>query len=167
LKGARIGKIDKNLQQKMNAWLVLSRQEAVRLAHPLAIWIAHTKGTVRMFNDSDFQDKIRSGQQHFRMVAYHTSATDIRPSPGIDDRKILYQTTKKRGGTPTHIDLAIGTRISCVQNLGTQIGDLLFTLHDKFNIYYLLFSIPFYFTQEYIMAQRVPLLVLHLQVQFL
>jgi hypothetical protein len=87
-----------------------------------------------MFNDSDFQDKIRSGQQHFRMVAYHTSATDIRPSPGIDDRKILYQTTKKRGGTPTHIDLAIGTRVSCVQNLGTQIGDLLFTLHDKFNI---------------------------------
>jgi hypothetical protein len=100
------------------------------------------------------------------MVAYHTSATDIFPSTGIDDRKILHQTTKRHGGAPTHIDLAIGTRVSCVQNLETQIGNLLFTLHDKFNIYYLLSSIPVYFTQEYIIAQRVPLLVLHLQVQF-
>jgi hypothetical protein len=96
-----------NLLEKMNTRQVLSRQEAVRLAHPLAIWIAHTKETVRMFNDSDFLDKIWSGQHHFRIVAYHTSATDIRPSLGIDDRKILYQTTKKHGGAPTHIDLAM------------------------------------------------------------
>lgn len=164
LKGARIGKIDKNLLQKMNTRLVLSRQEAVRQAHPLAIWIAHTKETVRMFNDSDFEDKVIGGQQHFRIVAYHTSATDIRPSPGIEERKVLYQTIKKHGGAPTHIDLAIGTRVSCVQNLGTQIGDLLITIHDKNNKSCLLTSIPLY--QEYIMAQKVQLLVLHLQVQF-
>lgn len=125
LKGARIGKIDKNLLLKMNTRLVLSRQEAIRIAHPLAIWIAHTKDTVRVFNDCDLQDKIKNGQQHFRMIAYHTSATDIHPSPGIEERKILYQTTKKNGGAPTHIDLAIGSRVSCVQNLGTQIGNQL------------------------------------------
>ena len=123
LKGARIGKIDKNLLLQMNTRLVLSRQEAARLAHPLAIWIAHTKNTVRTFNECDLQDKIKSGKLHFRMVAYHTSATDIHPSPGIDDRKILYQTNKKDGGAPTHIDLAIGSRVSCVRNLGTQIGN--------------------------------------------
>jgi PIF1-like helicase len=124
LKGARLGKVDRQLLLQMNTRLVLSRQEAIRLAHPLAIWIAHKKTSVQMFNNCDLQDKIRNGIQHFRMVAYHTSATDIHPSPGIEERKILYQTNKKKGGAPTHIDLAIGTRVSCVQNLGTQIGIL-------------------------------------------
>jgi hypothetical protein len=124
LKGARLGKVDRQLLLQMNTRLVLSRQEAIRLAHPLAIWIAHKKTSVQMFNNCDLQDKIRNGIQHFRMVAYHTSATDIHPSPGIEERKILYQTNKKKGGAPTHIDLAIGTGVSCVQNLGTQIGIL-------------------------------------------
>jgi PIF1-like helicase len=124
LKGARLGRVDRQLLLQMNTRLILSRQDAIRLAHPLAIWIAHNKTSVQMFNNCDLQDKIRNGIQHFRMVAYHTSATDIHPSPGIEERKILYQTNKKKGGAPTHIDLAVGTRVSCVQNLGTQIGIL-------------------------------------------
>jgi DNA replication protein DnaC len=136
LKGARLGKVDRQLLLQMNTRLVLSRQEAIRLAHPLAIWIAHKKTSVQMFNNCDLQDKIRNGIQHFRMVAYHTSATDIHPSPGIEERKILYQTNKKKGGAPTHIDLAIGTRVSCVQNLGTQIGILHITKYYKISTKY-------------------------------
>ena len=72
----------------MNTRLLLSKQEAKRLAHPTAIWIAHKKTSDHMFNNCDLKDKMKSGKQHFQMVAYHSSATDIYPSPGIDDRQI-------------------------------------------------------------------------------
>jgi hypothetical protein len=61
LKGARLGRVDRKLLLQMNTRLVLSRQEAIRLAHPLAIWIAHKKTSVPMFNNCDLQDKIRNG----------------------------------------------------------------------------------------------------------
>ena len=88
-------------------------------AHPEACWIAHLKDTVKEFNNTDYRRKVTAGMVHFRMVATHTSAEDIHPTPGENDRRILFQTTKK-GGPPTHIDLAIDSKVSCVQNLGTQ-----------------------------------------------
>lgn len=123
LSGARIGRVDSELLDLVNKRIVLSRQEASRLADPSAVWIAHTKKTVSSFNDADFLEKIKRGNAHFRIVAKHSSAQDIVPAPDSNVLKTLFQTVKKNG-IPTHIDLAIGTRVSCTQNLGTQIGDL-------------------------------------------
>jgi outer membrane receptor for monomeric catechols len=121
LRGAREGIVDNKLLHEMNKRIVLSRTEAIRQAHPSAVWIAHTKDSVAKFNKEDFKEKVEAGLEHFRIVATHSSATTIHPSPGQDERQILYQ-TMKLNGPPKHIDLAIGTRVSCVQNLGTQIG---------------------------------------------
>jgi hypothetical protein len=123
LRGAREGKVDNSLLHEMNKRIVLSRAEAIRQAHPSAVWIAHTKESVAKFNKADFKDKVEAGSEHFRIIATHSSATTIHPAPGQDERKVLYA-TMKLNGPPTHIDLAIGTRVSCVQNLGTQIGKL-------------------------------------------
>jgi hypothetical protein len=122
LRGAREGKVDEDLLHQVNKRLVLSQTEAKKIAHPIAAWVSHNKDSVRAMNDADFRDKVASGATHFRIVATHTSATDNHPSPGEEERLILYQTTKKKGGTPTHVDLAIGSRVSCTKNLGTQIG---------------------------------------------
>lgn len=121
LRGAREGSINDELLSEMNKRVVFSRAQGVREAHPDASWIAHTKKSVKALNDSDFNDRVASGAVHFRIVATHSPAEDTHPTPNEADRLILYQTTKI-AGPPTHIDLAIGSRVSCVQNLGTQIG---------------------------------------------
>ena len=123
LKGAREGNVHENLLGLVNRQITLAREEAMHEAHPEACWIAHLKDTVKELNNTDYHRKVTAGMVHFRMVATHTSAEDIHPTPGENDRRILFQTTKK-GGPPTHIDLAIGSRVSCVQNLGTQIGEI-------------------------------------------
>jgi hypothetical protein len=122
LRGARIGRVDTTLLDLVNSRIVLSRQEAARLASPSAIWVAHTRRSVANFNESDFKEKADRGHSHFRIVVTHSSAKDIVPAPHGDVLKVLFQTIKK-GGAPTHVDLAIGTRVSCTQNLGTQIGN--------------------------------------------
>jgi PIF1-like helicase len=121
LKGAREGNVDEDLMRLVNRRITLSIEEAMNDAHPEACWIAHLKETVKELNNTDFRRKVAAGIVHFRIVATHTPAEDIHPTPGESERRVLYQTTKK-GGPPTHIDLAIGSRVSCVQNLGTQIG---------------------------------------------
>jgi hypothetical protein len=64
-------------------------------------------------------------KRHFRMIAYHTPATDLIPSPTEEIRQHIFATyTDKDKAPPIYIDLAIGTRVSCTKNLGTQIGDL-------------------------------------------
>ena len=122
LSGAREGNVDKTLLMKINKRLVLSRKEAVRTTHPSANWIAHTKASVASFNDADLKDKINNGAAHFRSVANHSAASTLIASPNRETRKLLYQIQKPRG-TPTYIDFAIGQRVSCIRNLGTQIGE--------------------------------------------
>ena len=124
LRGARQGIVEKSLLLQINKRLVISRKEAIRLSHPSAVWIAHTKKSVASINEADFNEKVNTGAAHFRIIATHTSASDLLPSPGEKERELLFQTFKLRG-PPTHIDLAIGTRVSCVRNLGTQIGNLI------------------------------------------
>jgi hypothetical protein len=123
LRGARIGRVDRELLIKMNKRLIISRKEAIRLAHPSAIWIAHTKQAVREFNNADFADKVAQNITHFRFVATHSPATILQPAPTIEEKELLFKLTKLQG-PPSYIDLAIGTRVSCLQNLGTQIGKI-------------------------------------------
>jgi PIF1-like helicase len=125
LRGARTGHVDKELLVRMNKRLMISQSEARRLALPTATWIAHTRATVASFNNLDFYDKVEKGATHFRMVSFHTPSSDLIPRPNEETRKLLYQKVIKKRGTPTYIDLAIGTRVSCVRNLGTQVGKYL------------------------------------------
>ena len=121
LSGAREGNVDKTLLMKINKRLVLSRQDAVRTTHASANWIAHTKASVATFNETDLKDKINKGAAHFRCVANHTAASTLVASPNEETRKLLHQIQKPRGSR-TYIDFAIGQRVSCIRNLGTQIG---------------------------------------------
>ena len=87
LSGAREGDVDKSLLMKINKRLVLSRQDAVRKAHPSANWIAHTKASVATFNEADLKDKINKGAAHFRSVAEHSAASTLIASPDKETRR--------------------------------------------------------------------------------
>ena len=148
LSGAREGNVDSNLLMKVNKRLVLSRQEAVRSTHPSANWIAHTKASVAIFNEADLKEKILNGAAHYRCVANHSAASTLTAHPNKETRKTLFQIQKPRG-SQAFIDFAIGQRVSCIRNLGTQIGELTETLSD------ILHSDSSYFNaQEFLMDQK-------------
>ena len=121
LAGARVSKVDENLLQHMNKRMMLTADEAKLKADPRAVWVAHKKEDVAQFNSDDFQCKLRNGVAAFRIVAQHTAATDLKAHPNEAKKLILYKTTNPQG-LPIYIDIAIGSRVSCTQNLGTQIG---------------------------------------------
>jgi DNA replication protein DnaC len=127
LKGARIGKIDDNLLQIMNSRIMTSVFAAKTSAGPNATWIAHTRQEVKKINDSDFRDKINEGTVNYRIVTQHKPVSELIMSPSFDERKKLFSIYPKKG-VPPFIDLAIGTRVSCTRNLGTQIGKTIMTI---------------------------------------
>lgn len=127
LKGARIGQVDKSLLLLMNERLSLSEECAMIDAGPDAVWIAHTNAEVNKLNKSDFANKQASGVQCYRIWADHTPTEGVnQPSP--EDIINLCQITRKEG-LARFVDLAIGTRVSCTINLGTQVGTLCYVIY--------------------------------------
>jgi PIF1-like helicase len=118
LRGARVGKVDEDPLLIMNTRLMQTATIAKKKCNP-----AHKKEEVANLNEQDFKDKIESGAATFRIVAQHTPAGDQLPQPTSEQLQVLCSTTHAQG-EPTYIDLAIGTRVSCTRNLGTQIGNI-------------------------------------------
>ena len=121
LRGARIGKVDMNLLHIVNERLMASEDAAKRLAGPNAVWIAHNNKDVDRLNKNDFDDKKADGVRCFRIFARHTSTKTPGTAPSIEDLDKLCKISNPNG-LPRYIDIAIGTRVSCTRNLGTQIG---------------------------------------------
>ena len=120
LKGARIGRVDEALLSKMNERVMTNIASAKRLAGPDAIWIAHKNKIVKELNEDDLQERIDDGLTHVRIVARHTPASQLINAP---DKEMIQKLLKIRRPNcpPPYLDLAIGTKVSCTKNLGTQI----------------------------------------------
>ena len=127
LRGARIGKIDMNLLHIVNERLMASEEAAKRLAGPNAVWIAHFNDDVDRLNKDDFEEKRARGVRCFRIYARHTLVKTPGIAPTNDMVEKLCKISNPKG-LPRFIDLAIGTRVSCTRNLGTQIGMFLFII---------------------------------------
>lgn len=125
LRGARIGKVDMNFLHTVNERLMASEDAAKRLVGPNAVWIAHNNKDVDRLNENDFDDKKAEGVRCFRIFARHTSTKTPGTAPSIDDVDKLCIISNPNG-LPRFIDIAIGTRVSCTRNLGTQIGTLIY-----------------------------------------
>ena len=124
LTGARTGYVDVNLLDKMNVRVELTEDSARRNAGPDAVWIAHENKVVKKYNDYDFQEKVRSGARYYRLVAKYTSDKFFTEKPDNNTLKSLMDISRC-GCAPPYIDLAIGSRVSCTKNLGTQIGKVI------------------------------------------
>jgi 23S rRNA pseudoU1915 N3-methylase RlmH len=123
LSGARKGLVNLNLLNKMNERVMTTIASAKKQAGPDAVWISHNNSEVNKFNDDDFKDKILNGASYFRIQAFHTPITQLIGRPDEEQNKELLKKYVKNG-TPPYLNLAIGTRVSCTKNLGTQIGKL-------------------------------------------
>jgi hypothetical protein len=121
LSKARKGIVNTELLTHMNSRIMITVEEAKRKAGPNAIWVTHTNAEVNKFNNSDFKLKVKDGKTHFRIVSRHTPSKSGWALPNADSRMKLYQISRKNKA-PTHLDLAMGSRVSCNANLGTQIG---------------------------------------------
>jgi PIF1-like helicase len=132
LREAREGRVDTELLMKVNSRIVFSNEEALEKSHPSACWMSHTKATVAKFNKLEFQSKIDQDKAYFRIVAKHTPASQLVPHPLQSEREKLFKIVKQKGA-PAYIDLAIGSRVSCVRNLGTQIGKISNSNHNHIN----------------------------------
>lgn len=121
LSKARKGIVNTELLIHMNSRIMITEEEAKRKAGPDAIWVTHTNAEVNKYNSSDFKSKVKDGKTHFRIVSRHTPSKSGWALPNADTRMKLYLITRKNKA-PTFLDLAIGSRVSCNANLGTQIG---------------------------------------------
>ena len=65
---------------------------------------------------------MKEGKTHFRIVAKHSPSKSGCALPNAEERRKIFMISKKNKA-PTHLDLAIGSRVSCTANLGTQIGN--------------------------------------------
>jgi PIF1-like helicase len=121
LSGARKGEVNQVLLNRMNERVMTTVASAKKQAGPDAVWISHNNKDVNKFNDDDYKDKVKSGACHFRIQAFHTPTTQLIGRPDEIKNKELLKVHIKNG-TPPYINLAIGSRVSCTKNLGTQIG---------------------------------------------
>ena len=122
LSGARKGIVNHELLQAMNSRVFVNEKAARREAGPDAVWIAHENKFVRRLNKTDFEEKVANGAINHRIIARHIPVSKGPDKETID--KLLLIT--KYGSAAPYLDLAIGTKVSCTMNLGTEIGTLLF-----------------------------------------
>ena len=97
--------------------------EGATEAGPDAIWIAHESKVVRRLNKIDFLEKVANGVINHRIIARHIPVSKEHKMPDKESIDKLLLITKYGSAAP-YLDLAIGTKVSCTMNLGTQIGTL-------------------------------------------
>ena len=122
LSGARKGIVNQDLLHAVNSRVSVNEKAAKREAGPDAVWIAHENKVVNRLNKTDFEDKVANGVLHYRIIARHlpVSKEYTLPDKHAIDKMLLIT----RYGSPApYLDLAIGTKVSCTMNLGTQIGN--------------------------------------------
>ena len=134
LSGARKGIVNQELLHAINSRVCVNEKAARREAGPDAVWIAHENKIVRRLNKTDFEEKVSNGVKSYRLIARHLPVSKEFKLPdkeSVDEMLLI-----TRYGSPSpFLDLAIGTKVSCTMNLGTQIGEHLSYVSICYKIY--------------------------------
>lgn len=115
------GKFVINLLLKLDVVVITCHVSNRKPNGPNAVWIAHNNKDVDRLIKNDFDDKKAEGVRYFRIFARCTSTKTPGTAPSIEDVDKLCKISNPNG-LPRFIDIAIGTKVSCTRNLGTQIG---------------------------------------------
>lgn len=118
-------RVDDNLLNIMNTRVCTGPEQAKILAltqlGPNAIWITDSKRSVYRLNAMELKHLISIGRTFYRIVARHTPYDPLVSSPNSEVKAALFAVSNDNCGA-SHVDLAIGSRVRCTQNLATQIG---------------------------------------------
>ena len=125
LSGARKGIVNQELLHAMNSRVSINETAARREAGPDAVWIAHENKVVRRLNKTDLEEKLANGVINHRIIARHLPVSKEFNMPDKESIDKMLLVTRSGCAAP-YLDLAIGTKVSCTMNLGTQIGKLFF-----------------------------------------
>jgi hypothetical protein len=121
LSGARKGIVNQELLHAMNSRVMVNEIAARREAGTDAVWIAHENKVVRRLNKTDFEEKVANGVVNYRITARHIPVSKEFQMPNKESIDKMLLITRYGSAAP-YLDLAIGTKVSCTMNLGTQIG---------------------------------------------
>ena len=130
LSDARTGSINsegfKEFLNKLNKEnLVDFPTDALKNAHPNAIWIGNTKAETHEMNNTLLDNLKLKGNFVVRVIAHHTPTSSSLPPPNKEQSEILYSLTPERDrniNTPTYMDLCVGSMVMLTTNIGTEIG---------------------------------------------
>jgi hypothetical protein len=118
---ARIGQVDETALDKINyKCLCVDVQEAMIRANRKAVWIAPTRAKVAEHNDRNFEMLKAEGAYYFRIIAVHKATSQQQQAPNEEELAELFKNNDK--DYPTHLDIAIGSRVRVTENLATQLG---------------------------------------------
>ena len=122
LSGARKGIVNQDLLHAINSRVCVNERAARREAGPDAVWIAHENKIVRRLNKTDFEEKVSNGVRSYRLIARHLPVSKefkLLDKECVDKMLLV----SRYGSQSPFLDLAIGTKVSCTMNLGTQLGE--------------------------------------------
>ena len=122
LSGARKGNVNQELLHAINSRVCVNERAARREAGPDAVWIAHENKIVRRLNKTDFEEKMSNGVLSYKLIARHLPVSKEYKLPDKEAVDAMLLITRYGSPSP-YLDLAIGTKVSCTMNLGTQIGE--------------------------------------------
>lgn len=128
LSGARRGIVNRRLLNAMNDRIMYSEDIARRKAGPDAVWIVHDNSEVNRLNDLDYKEKSCSGVRHYVIAAKHLPTSTSTRMPNSEKCEFL-QKIYRKNSAPAFLKLAIGSKVSCTKNLGTQIGTFICFLY--------------------------------------
>lgn len=109
----------------VNTRIVSSQKEAMEKAHPQSLWVTSTHKRVHEINKSYLKNL---NQPIKRIIAYHKPKHSMIPYPDEEIRDKLYavpgdtNAANSKKPFPTHIDLAIGSRVRCTRNISVAMG---------------------------------------------
>jgi len=84
-----------------------------------AIWLSPFQNVCDSINESAFKTLVDAGNFHYRCIATHQSGAE-RETEATLNKYFKYSNPKKYGAT--FIDLAVGMRVKCTDNLATELG---------------------------------------------
>ena len=123
----RLGDTSGDVLELFNSRLTLGMQEAMRVAHPLAIWIAATHKVIASINEAFARKLTAEGGTIVRLIADHVGKNATIAKPDVATRNQLYSMRGDpkggvRGLSLSYIDVQIGTRVRITKNMSVQHG---------------------------------------------
>jgi len=100
----------------------------MRIADKRALWVTSTHKRVAEINKKYLKELNAQGNKTVRIIAYHIPTNTKTNYPDYNERNKCYAvrgnstTGSMKDPFPTHIDIAIGSRVRCTRNLNTEQG---------------------------------------------
>ena len=123
----RLGDTSGDVLETINTRCTTGIQQAMRLAHPSAVWIAPTHKNIKEINEAYAQKLSAEGGKLVRLIADHVGKNATIPRPDEKMRDKLYSVRgdekgSSKGLSLNYMDVQRGTRVRLTRNICVALG---------------------------------------------